>query len=104
MKYTVWFKKYWDDSQSEFQRYVKVITIEAKHLEDVFQRMQAESWSPNGEAKDRIMELGLHHTSMSVGDFIENEHGDFYRVEGCGFERYTKLPDGEPIRGHVFSS
>lgn len=97
MQYSVWYKKYWDREESQFQDYAKVCTLDADSLEHVYYTMQAEIWSPNGEARGLIQSLGLSHTSMSVGDFIENEKGEFYRVEGCGFEKYDHLPVGEKL-------
>lgn len=32
--------------------------------------LQGDFWSPNGEANSLIRSLGLHHTSMSVGDVL----------------------------------
>ena len=41
------------------------------NLEKVFCLMQAENWSPNGEARPIIEAAkNVHHTSMSVGDRI----------------------------------
>jgi len=40
----------------------------AKDIEDLYQRMQGEIWSPNSEAKELIKYKGLMHTSMSIGD------------------------------------
>lgn len=47
-------------------------------------QFQAENWSPNGEARELIRELGLAHTSMSVGDVLVFE-GRVYAVAGIGF-------------------
>jgi len=91
-KYKVWYKKFWDRSEAETQEWAFVKEIEAKSLEDVFHRMQGENWSPNGEARNLLSSLGIQHTSMSVGDFIENRYGQFYRVEPYSFELYNKLP------------
>ena len=52
--------------------YTKVKEIEAENLNQVFDMMQGENWSPNGEARDLIRSLGLKHTSMSVGDIAVN--------------------------------
>lgn len=53
-------------------------------LEYVFQAMQGESWSPNGEARSLIREKGLSHTSMSVGDVVEI--GEFFfMVDSMGW-------------------
>jgi len=62
--------------------------IEAASLDCVFYDMQAEQWSPNGEARDLIRAKGLTHTSMSVGDVIaytdaEGEH--VMIVDNMGF-------------------
>ena len=50
--------------------------------------MQAEHWSPNGEAKNLIREKGLNHTSMSVGDTIV-KNGVVYMVDMLGFYDLT---------------
>lgn len=39
-------------------------------LETIFDTMQGERWSPNGEARKIIAGEGLNHTSMSVGDVV----------------------------------
>jgi hypothetical protein len=96
MKYRVWYQKNFH-GEGKTQEFAMVREVEAEGLEDVFVAMQGEVWSPNGEARPLIKSLGLHHTSMSVGDFIETPSGEFYRVEGCGFEVYDSLPVGEPV-------
>lgn len=58
----------------------------ANDLEGAYFEMQGEVWSPNGEARGLIEALGLHHTSMSVGDVLhEIETGKFYEVAMSGF-------------------
>lgn len=107
MKYKAWYKKFWDKEEAfekyaeVYQQWVLVREVEADCLSRVFYEMQGEVWSPNGEARDLIKSLGLSHTSMSVGDFIENPRGDFYRIEGFGFEKYDSLPRTEKI-GKMF--
>jgi hypothetical protein len=59
--------------------------IEASDLEDVFVQMQGEVWSPNGEARDLIRSKGLEHTSMAVGDVVENESGFLHVCAIFGF-------------------
>lgn len=98
MKYIAWYGKFWHPDESDVQEYIKVKEVEADSLEEVFYKMQGEVWSPNGEARELIQSLGLHHTSMSTGDFIQNEHGEFYRVESMGFEKYDSLPVGKISR------
>lgn len=67
-----------------------VESIEANTLDDVYLEMQAENWSPNGEARRLIEKTGLHHTSMSVGDVIEDTSTrQFYEVCSSGFQEIT---------------
>jgi hypothetical protein len=51
-------------------------------LDKIYNMYQGENWSPNGEAKELIQNLGLSHTSMCVGDIIKqsdgNPNGDRY--------------------------
>ena len=65
-------------------------------LERVYDSMQGERWSPNGEGRDLIRSKGLEHTSMSVGDIIaeiDGNWGRLYIVDRFGFQ-----PLGEPFR------
>lgn len=65
----------------------RVRCFSADDLEDVFQKMQGEIWSPNGEQRERIRMLGLEHTSMSVGDVVYEKHSNTYSVVApCGFK------------------
>jgi len=71
---------------SLFITHKKVKRLEAHDLGEVFYTMQGEIWSPNGEARPLIRSLGLHHTSMSVGDVIlDDEDHIYYLVEPVGF-------------------
>ena len=58
------------------------------NLEKVFEMMQGENWSPNGEARDFIRKLGLWHTSMSVGDVIKIQN-EAWLVQPIGFLELT---------------
>lgn len=62
-------------------------TIQEKDptLEILFKHYQAEYWSPNGEARLFIESKGLGHTSMSVGDIIE-QNGKFWFCDTLGFK------------------
>jgi len=52
--------------------------------DEIFMVMQGEHWSPRGEARDLIKNLGLSHTSMCIGDVIQV--GDkFLFVDSWGF-------------------
>lgn len=67
------------------ERWAYIKTVQAYGLEDVFRMMQAENWSPRGEARDLIRKAGVNHTSMSVGDIVETEDGLYYIVADVGF-------------------
>lgn len=58
------------------------------NIDNIFDLMQGENWSPNGEARDLIKQTGTYHTSMSVGDIIEDENGIFHLVNSFGFSIY----------------
>ena len=74
------------------------IVSNTNELERIYRIMQAEVWSPNGEARELIESLGLRHTSMSVGDVVVVEGGGpelkagTYMVAGMGFTRLE--PEG----------
>ena len=51
---------------------------------EAWQAMQADFWSPQGEAREFIRALGLGHTSMHIGDVVMIE-GVYYMVDGIGF-------------------
>lgn len=59
--------------------------IEAPDAEAAWMAMQAENWSPNGEARDLIKNAGLQHTSMSVGDILIDERNKVWMADRFGF-------------------
>ena len=59
----------------------------AKGLEDLFHNMQAEVWSPNGEARPLIEKAGLQHTSMSIGDIAVDANGNAFMVDATGWRK-----------------
>lgn len=65
--------------------HVEVGCVNLDNLDDVYDAMQGERWSPRGEARSHIMDLGLAHTSMCVGDIIQ-KGTKFWMVDGAGFE------------------
>jgi|SRR5215831_278388 len=79
------------EEQRETATHILLTEIEASSLEEAYAAMQAERWSPNGEATNLIMRRGLSHTSMSVGDMAEDEQGRFWFCDNFGF---TQLGDG----------
>lgn len=77
------------------EHYRHVTSAWAWDTENLYVFMQGENWSPNGEARDLIRGLGLKHTSMSVGDIIEDtETGQFYIVDFAGFKTRKLEKDG----------
>lgn len=46
-------------------------TLNDTSLQKIFRNMQWDKWSPKGEARNKIKDLGLQHTSMSTGDIIK---------------------------------
>lgn len=66
-------------------------SIRETDLDKIFHMLQGEVWSPHGEARNVISDLGLWHTSMSVGDIIEVD-GNLFFVDRFGFK---KLVNGE---------
>lgn len=52
--------------------------------EELFHALQAENYSPKGEARELISSKGLRHTSMSVGDILVMD-GTYHFVDAFGF-------------------
>jgi hypothetical protein len=70
-------------------KYSKVAEFPAQTVDDldnIFFHMQGEIWSPKGEARFMIKNLGLNHTSMSVGDLVRSPEGQWMVVADVGFE------------------
>ena len=65
--------------------HVRLCQIEADSLDDAWRQMQAEYWSPQGEARPLLEHLGLCHTSMSVGDVIRDEDGTYWECLDLGW-------------------
>jgi hypothetical protein len=61
-------------------------------LDFAYCQMQAEVWSPNGEARELIEAKGLQHTSMSVGDVIVDDVGNVHVVATVGFKAIGGAP------------
>ena len=61
--------------------------IEASSKDDVFRQMQGFNWSPRGEARPLIERLGLNHTSMSVGDILQDSDGVYWECASLGWEK-----------------
>ena len=65
--------------------HVHLCEVEADSLDNAWRQMQAEHWSPNGEARPLLERLGLGHTSMSVGDVIRDEDGNYWECLDLGW-------------------
>lgn len=57
------------------QTHRPVAEIAGESLDDVFAKMQGDYWSPGGRHRDAVRALGMSHTSLSVGDVIQDEQG-----------------------------
>jgi len=68
--------------------HVKLTEVEADGLGSVYWMMQGENWSPRGEAKKLIENLGLKHTSMACGD-IAVSGGKAMMVDRIGFKELS---------------
>jgi len=97
MKYQVWYMRpeYFADGYNMpniakiynlEQSHKYLLDLEANSLEEIWCKMQAEVWSPNGEARPLIRAKGLHHTSMSVGDIVVDRHSNVYVAKMFGFK------------------
>jgi hypothetical protein len=87
--YNVWYRKeptYWFDKDLKVTdisiKYCPVGNVQAGCLDEVFEHRQSEVWSPKfkKEMTDLIQQLGLSHTSMSVGDVAE-VNGNYYQLD-----------------------
>ena len=63
----------------------RVRTLTAASPDEVYQQMQAEIWSPHGEARRLIRRLRLEHTSLSVGDVVHSASGEMWVCDVCGW-------------------
>jgi hypothetical protein len=74
-----------------FDKYYRAVAdITAEGLEEVYTEMQADNWSPHGEARELILSLGLSHTSMMISDivFCHND-GKYYWCSWAGFDEFA---------------
>ena len=73
------------------QTHSLVGTLAATDPEQIYMMMQGESWSPQGQARAMIDNLGVGHTSMSVGDVVKTGN-KILMVDRMGF---TDVSTGE---------
>ena len=81
--------------------HVHLCDVEADSLDDAWRQMQAEYWSPNGEARPLIERLGLSHTSMSVGDVIRDEEGAYWECLELGWQVIVEETAGDGAHGQA---
>ena len=81
--------------------HVRLCAVEADSLDDAWRQMQAEHWSPNGEARPLLERLGLSHTSMSVGDVVQDEDGTFWECLDLGWRPVDGDTQREDDHGQV---
>jgi hypothetical protein len=75
------------------ETHVHLLDLEASTLDAIFSSMQGEVWSPNGEARSLIKGKGLAHTSMSIGDVVEDiDTGEMF---ACAFVGWSKMEERE---------
>jgi len=78
--------------------HVLLAAVEADCRSDAWLKMQGENWSPHGEARPLIERLGPTHTSMSVGDVLCDEEGEYWE---CLDLRWRRIEDGSEEEDHV---
>jgi hypothetical protein len=81
--------------------HVRLCHVEADRLDDAWQQMQAEHWSPNGEARPFLERLGLSHTSMSVGDVLRDEDGTYWECLDLGWRPVEDDTQGDDSHGQA---
>jgi hypothetical protein len=75
--------------------HVYLCQVEAIGRDDAFREMQGENWSPHGEARELLQSLGLGHTSMSVGDVLQDEGGVYWECLDRGWRPLADEPQGD---------
>lgn len=66
----------------------------ADSLHSLFNKLQEEVWSPEGEANELIKAKGLMHTSMSSGDCaMELSTGLIWECHAYGWRQLSDIPE-----------
>ena len=81
--------------------HVHLCDVEADSLDDAWRLMQAENWSPKGEARPLLKRLDLSHTSMSVGDLIRDEEGTYWECLDLGWRALDDDTQGDESHGQA---
>ena len=96
-KYLIFYRKQptFDEKESKetfeksyFVEWQYLGYLKAANLGEAFNVMQGEIWSPKGQANYLIEQLGLTHTSMSVGDIVQEINGNTYICANNGWLIY----------------
>lgn len=74
------------DPKQLLKTHTPVAVVRANSHQKVFEMMQGEVWSPNGEARELIDVLGLGHTSMCTGDIVIGPQQDIWVVQDSGWK------------------
>jgi len=85
------------------ETYMLLGSIKERELNSIYQLLQGEVWSPNGEARNLITTLDLSHTSMSIGDIVEID-GNLYFVDRYGFKKLTNGNVVETLQRQMIES
>lgn len=95
MRYTVYYQRFFgllrpDEVKGAWLSFThrRVKQVEAASLGEVYQKMQGEVWSPQGQARPLIKRLHLSHTSLSVGDVVQAATGHYWV---CNYRGWTLL-------------
>jgi hypothetical protein len=68
--------------------HIQVTATDAKDPDELYQKMQGEVWSPNGEAREVLQKLGIGHTSMTTGDIaVCEDDGKVWFCDRAGWIR-----------------
>jgi hypothetical protein len=81
--------------------HTRLCEVKADSLDDAWRKMQAEYWSPNGEAQPLLERLCLSHTSMSVGDVIRDENGTYWECLDLGWRLIKDDLQGDDNHGQA---
>jgi hypothetical protein len=76
--------KAWSDSYFKYYNHVCDVKIEGNNLEDVFVALNSDS---NQTTSSIVKHTNFH--SLSVGDIVEDDLGNFYFCDSYGFKRFN---------------
>lgn len=94
MRPAQWSQRRDFDPRNPEATHILLGSVASRSPDVIFTSLQGERWSPEGEARQLIWNMGLRHTSMSVGDVVEID-GRFHIAAFVGWI----VKGGEPERG-----